>query len=394
VTPDGLTELDGVPLTHHRLDVGGGVRLHVVEAGPVDGTPALLLHGFPEFWYGWRKVIPALARAGYRVIVPDQRGYGSSDRPGAVADYAMPRLMDDAVAVLDLLRAGPAHVVGHDWGGGVAWALAIGRAAHVRTLTVANCPHPPTMARAFRRDLSQLRKSWYMGFFQIPWLPERLMVRAAARTLADTSAPGTFTAEELAVYQADAWATPEHFRGPLNWYRAGRYGGFPGGRVTVPAQIVWGTADHALGTALLAPSAAVGDDLVVHEVPGCSHWVPAERPDAVVTRCLELWSQHGGPDPFVYKIVGADVWADVGPAWAGSAHDLRDGFVHLSAASQVAGTHAKHFAGQTGLVCLTVDPARLPAGALRWEVSRDGLRFPHLYAPLPRAAVVASRPLA
>jgi pimeloyl-ACP methyl ester carboxylesterase/uncharacterized protein (DUF952 family) len=393
VSVAALAELDGVPLLHHHVEVGGGVRLHVVEAGPADGTPALLLHGFPEFWYGWRKVIPALARAGYRVIVPDQRGYAASDRPPTVADYAMPRLLDDLVAVLDLLRAAPAHVVGHDWGGGVAWGLAIGRSAHVRTLTVVNCPHPPTLARMLRRDLTQLRRSWYMGLFQIPWLPERLLGARLARTLAETSAPGAFTPEELAIYEAEAWATPEHLRGPLNWYRAGRYGGFPGGRVTVPAQLLWGLADHALGPALVAPSAAVADDIAVHEVAGCSHWVPAERPDVVIARGLELWAQHGGPDPFVYKIVPADAWAEVGPAWAGSAHDLRDGFVHLSAADQVAGTQAKHFAGQEGLICLTVDPARLPAGALRWEPSRDGARFPHLYAPLPRAAVVASRPL-
>lgn len=392
--PDAL---DGVPLAHASLKVAtadGDLHLHVTEAGPADGTPVLLLHGFPEWWYGWRRVIPALARTGYRVIVPDQRGYAGSDRPRHAAAYALPNLVADMVAVIDQLGSGRVHLVGHDWGGAVAWALATAHPDRVRTLTVVNCPHPRVLRRALGRDLEQTRRSWYMGLFQLPWLPERLLSHGAAeRALRDTSAPGTFSDDELALYRQHAWATPKHLHGPLGWYRAARFGGFPPGRVNVPTVLVWGTADHALGTSLCAPSLERCDDARLVPIEGCSHWVPAERPDALLSTLQQHFGDHGGVDPFVYKIVPRAVWEAAGVVWSGSADDLRDGFVHLSAADQVAGTRDKHFAGQDDLLCLTVDPSQLPPCGLRWEVSRGGRRFPHLYGGLPRAAVREVRPL-
>jgi pimeloyl-ACP methyl ester carboxylesterase/uncharacterized protein (DUF952 family) len=392
MTPDGA--LANVPLRHARVAVGE-VTLHVVEAGPADAAPVLLLHGFPECWFAWRHQIPALAQAGYRVLVPDQRGYAESDKPAGVAAYALPRLIGDVLGLLDALNVRrPVHLVGHDWGGAVAWATATGHPERVRSLTVLNCPHPKVLKRALSSDPAQAARSWYMGLFQLPWLPERLLSGGrAAAALRDTSAPGTFSASELAYYQATAWATPEHLRGPVSWYRAARYGGFPPGKVTVPTRLLWGTADQALGTSLIEPTLARCDDAHVMPLEGVSHWGTAEAPD-LVNQHLQGWLlDHGGPDPFVYKIAPRAAWDAAGDAWDGSADDRRDGFVHLSSAHQVQGTLDRYFAGQPGLVRLAVDPALLPPRALRFEASRAGMRFPHLYGPLPRAAVVSTEAL-
>src|SRR5262249_191705 len=149
-----------------------GISLHVVTAGPENGKPILLLHGFPEFWYGWRNQIPALADAGFRVIAPDQRGYNLSEKPKGLAAYDLNVLTQDMVGLLDALHIEKAVVAGHDWGGGTAWWLAAHHAERVERLIILNSPHGGAFSRAIRRDLSQLRKSWYFFFFQIPRLPE------------------------------------------------------------------------------------------------------------------------------------------------------------------------------------------------------------------------------
>jgi pimeloyl-ACP methyl ester carboxylesterase/uncharacterized protein (DUF952 family) len=382
--------LDGVPLRHARVAVGE-VTLHVVEAGPVNGSPVLLLHGFPDFWYGWRHQLPALARAGYRVIAPDQRGYAGSDRPAGVAAYALPRLLADALHLLDALgEPGAVHVVGHDWGGAIAWALATGHPERVRSLTVINCPHPKVLRRALTSDPAQAARSWYMGLFQLPWLPERLLSGGrAAAALVETSAPGTFTPADLALYQEHVFATPEHLRGPVSWYRAARYGGFPKGQVQAPTRLLWGTADQHLGASLIEPTLARCGDGHAVLLEGVSHWGAVEAPELVNRHLADWLLDHGGPDRAVYKLVPRAAWEAVGDAWEGSADDRRDGFLHLSSAHQVEGTLTRHFAGQDDLLRLTVDPARLPPHALRFEPSRAGMRFPHLYGPLPRAAVTA-----
>jgi pimeloyl-ACP methyl ester carboxylesterase/uncharacterized protein (DUF952 family) len=389
--------LEGVPLAHRRVTLrttgtpDGALGMHVVEAGPADGAPVVLLHGFPECWFGWRRQLPALARAGYRVIVPDQRGYAGTDKPPGAAAYALPHLVADVDGLLDALGvSGPVHLAGHDWGGGVAWAYATARSERLRSASIFNCPHPAVLARALTRNLTQLRKSWYMATFQVPWLPERLMtVERLRHELVRSAAPGTFSAEELALYAADVWASPEHLRGPVSWYRGNRGGTFPRGAITAPLQLVWGKADHALGFELAAPSVERVPDHRVVPVEGCSHWILAERPDAANAALLEWLGMFGGPDPMLYKLVAADVWRAAPDPWPGSADDLRDGFIHLSAAHQVEGTLRRHFAGREhpgGLLKLAVDPGRLPG--LRWEVSRDGQRFPHVYGELPRSAVV------
>ncbi len=388
-----ITELQGQFLTHHRLPgAASGTptapMLHVVTAGPEDGTPVVLLHGFPDFWLGWRHQIPALAAAGYRVIVPDQRGYASSDKPPGLAPYRTDCLADDVIAIADALGVGTFHVVGHDWGGGVAWVLAGSHPERLRSLTVINCPQPHVLRHGLFTNLQQLAKSWYMLLFQIPWISERVVAsRMAVAALTRGSPKGTFTDDDVQRHREAA--TIPAMRAALAWYRAALWMPSPRRPILAPTLLLWGTHDRALGNELAEPSLDGIDDATLTWVDGASHWVPQERPDEVNAHLLQRLGDLGGPDPFVYKIVPQWIWSRAGETWEGSDHDQADGFIHLSAAHQVEGTLRKHFAGQNLLVRLTVDPSRLPHGTLRWEVSRGGARFPHLYGPLPRAAVIA-----
>ncbi|MDA1329622.1 MAG: alpha/beta hydrolase [Chloroflexi bacterium] len=142
-----------------------GLRLHFASAGPPEGQPVILLHGFPEYWYAWRHQIPALAAAGYRVIAPDQRGYNLSDKPQSVTDYGIEKLAADILSLADHLELQTFHLVGHDWGAAVAWQLAINHPERLRTLSILNVPHPAVMSRHLRSDIRQIFKSWYIFFF-------------------------------------------------------------------------------------------------------------------------------------------------------------------------------------------------------------------------------------
>lgn len=387
----GPEELDGVAITHHVLPSSDvDVALHVATAGPDDGVPIVLLHGFPECWLGWRHVIPGLVRAGFRVIAPDQRGYHGSDAPRPARAYTNDHLTADVIAILDALVAGgrPVHLVGHDWGGGVAWGVAAAHPDRLASLTVVNCPWPAALQKALRSDAAQLRRSWYIAMFQLPWLPEALLSGGLAERAVVGSAPeGTFDEATLAHYRA-GWSAPGRMRGMVNWYRASLLGRGPKAPVTVPTRLVWGTADHALGTALIPPTLAVCTDADLVRVDRASHWVPAERPREVLTALTGHVARHGGADRFVYKLAPRDAWSGAADPWPGNDLDRQDGFVHLCAHAQLRGVVDTHFADAERLDLLRVDPAKLPAGALRWEVSRGGDRFPHLHAPLPHGAVV------
>lgn len=250
--------------------------------------------------------------------------------------------------------------------------------------------------RAVRRSLPQLKRSWYILAFQPPLLGEAwLRALGPRRLLRSTSAPGTFTDADLAVY-AKAWAEPGALTAMLNYYRANLLHppSSAKARITTPTLILWGTNDLALGTELIAPTMDTCDNAELIELHGVSHWSPAEAAPAFNAALLAHLEVHGGVDPLVYKLMPAEVWASTPKPWVGSDDDLRDGFIHLSARAQVPGTLKAHFAEAGELVALAVDPVRLPAGALRWEKSRSGKRFPHLYAPLSLDAVVATHAIA
>lgn len=276
-----------------RTIATNGIRLHVVEAGPEDGPLVLLLHGFPEFWYGWSQQIGPLAAAGFRVVVPDQRGYGLSDKPKGVRAYNLDELALDVVGLIDALGREKAHVAGHDWGGAVGWWLAMKHAGRLDRMVLLNIPHPQVMERALRKSAEQRKKASYMFSFQLPWLPERLLRRngfdALVRALQRTSRPGTFSDEDLTLYRA-AWARPGALTGMLNWYRAALRARPPrpaSPRNPVPTLVIWGTKDSVLGRDLVPPSLELCDQARAVYFEEATHWVVHEEPEAVTRLLLE-----------------------------------------------------------------------------------------------------------
>ncbi|MFA9415614.1 alpha/beta fold hydrolase [Natrinema sp. HArc-T2] len=261
-----------------------GTELHVVAAGDETDPLVVLLHGFPEYWYGWRGVVAPLVEAGYRVLVPDQRGYNRSEKPDGVRAYRTSVLSQDIVDLIATEGRDTAHVVGHDWGGVVAWDLACRFPAVVDRLAIVNAPHPTAYRRQLLSNPEQLRRSWYAICFQPPWIPELACrsddYRLLERALRGTAAPGTFTDAELARYRR-AWSRDGAVSGMLNWYRAAlRYPPqLPTDRVDAPTLVVWGEDDAALVPSLAVDSAGFCATSRLELLPATSHWVAHEAPD-------------------------------------------------------------------------------------------------------------------
>jgi epoxide hydrolase 4 len=280
--------LDGVPLRERHISVQG-VSLRVVEAGPEDGPLVILLHGFPEFWYGWRRQIPALARAGYRVIAPDQRGYGGSEKPAGVRAYRLGTLALDVVGLIQAAGVERAHaVVGHDWGAAVAWWVGIAHPERLERLVILNVPHPSrsVMRAAIRTRPTQLLKSWYIFAFQLPGIPEWLLGRNRGRLLAGNlrgKDPSSFTRDDRERYR-EALAQPGALTGMLNWYRAmlRHPPRAPGSnRVTVPTLILWGERDRYLSKELAPLSLAKCDRGRLVTFPEATHWLQHDEAEGV-----------------------------------------------------------------------------------------------------------------
>ena len=271
----------------HRHIATNGIRLHVVEAGPKSGIPVILLHGFPEFWYGWRKQIPALAEAGCRVIVPDQRGYNLSDKPKGIKNYHIDKLTDDIFGLIDALDYERVNLVGHDWGAIVSWIFAFKHPERLHKLGILNAPHPLVMRRFLQRDFEQIRRSWYTYFFQLPWLPEIGMRadnwRGAVRALRGSGKIHTFTNEDTKKYK-EAWSQPGAISSMLNWYRAGARYFFwlpKEMRIKIPTLMLWGMQDFALTHRLARPSMDYVDEGNLILFPDATHWVQHEAAEEV-----------------------------------------------------------------------------------------------------------------
>lgn len=267
-----------------------GIRLHAVAAGPQDGPLVILLHGFPEFWWGWRRQIGPLAATGLRVLVPDQRGYNLSDKPAGSGAYRLDLLADDVLGLADALGRKRFAVVGHDWGAILAWHLAARDAARVERAAVLNGPHLPSLRAHLRSHPFQAARSWYAAFFQLPLLPEwslrALDFAALRRAMLVTSGPGTFAAEDLARYR-EAWAQPGALTSMLNWYRA-----LPAyatklrpDRIEVPVQVIWGDRDQFLDRSLAEAGLALCRQGKADHLPMATHWVQHEEA-AQVNRLL------------------------------------------------------------------------------------------------------------
>ncbi|MCI0646645.1 MAG: alpha/beta hydrolase [Chloroflexi bacterium] len=272
---------------NHQLVHTNGLTLHVVQDGPPAGPLVLLLHGFPDFWYGWRHQIPALAAAGYHVWAPDQRGYNLSSKPRGIAAYNLDELAADVIGLIHAAGRDRAIVIGHDWGAAVAWWLARTFPQRLERLVILNVPHGAVMRRRLRRDPAQRRRSRYIFFFQLPWLPEAVLRWhnwwTLVRGMRLSSHPGTFSAADLDHYR-HAWSQPGAITAMINWYRAAvraqprRQRSL---RVSTPTLIIWGTEDVALEAGMAHESLALCDAGQLVYLQGASHWVQHEEPTQV-----------------------------------------------------------------------------------------------------------------
>ena len=270
---------------HHFIRTNG-IALHIVMSGPVNGPVVLLLHGFPEFWYGWRKQIQALAAAGFRVWAPDQRGYNLSDKPRGRHAYRMDLIARDAIGLIEATGQPQVYLAGHDWGAMTAWWVALTAPERVRRMAVLNVPHPEISVRHVRRDPRQMLRSTYAAFFQLPRLPEWLLrarnFALLARTLKGSARRGTFSDADIGYYR-QAWSQPRAFQSMLNWYRAFMIKPVPDrlSRVSVPTTIIWGDKDVALRSVMAEESLALCDDGELIWMRGVSHWVQHDAAEAV-----------------------------------------------------------------------------------------------------------------
>jgi pimeloyl-ACP methyl ester carboxylesterase len=278
---------------------GAGVRLHAVERGR--GPLVLLLHGFPDFWFGWRQQLPALAAAGFRAVALDLRGYNLSDRPPRIADYRVDRLAADVRAAVDALGGGRAHVVGHDWGGAVAWHVAARHPEAIDRVAILNAPHPGRFAELLRTP-GQAIRSWYVAAFQVPLVPElllgaqrRRLIREALRAM--HLRPGALSEADLARYDA-AFARPGAIRAALAYYRAAARRPAEslgkGRRDLRPTLVVWGERDPALRVENTEGLERWVPDLRVERIPEAGHFVQADAPDAV-NAALVRFLRRGRP---------------------------------------------------------------------------------------------------
>lgn len=292
VTQQALSQL-GVPAESRYISVNG-LQLHTVIAGPPDGKLVVLLHGFPENWYTWRKQIKPLVEAGYRVVVPDQRGYNLSDKPLGIHPYRTDALAADIRELVRTFEREQAIIVGHDWGGMVAWRLAMEYPDLVEKLIILNAAHPHAFRRELRENPAQQRKSWYMFAFQLPWLPETLIGQSPMSSVNLFFRRNAVNQDAFSSYDLHAMATmlsqPGALTAMLNWYRAAfqRSDSRPSTPVTAPTLIVWGEDDAALGKSLTYGLEAWVPNLKIHYIPNCGHWVQNEAPDEVNTQVLEF----------------------------------------------------------------------------------------------------------
>jgi pimeloyl-ACP methyl ester carboxylesterase len=288
------------------------IQTRVVEANRLsfevdqcgDGDKlALCLHGFPECAFSWRHQLPLLGRLGYTAWAPNLRGYGRSSRPAGVRDYAMANLLEDTAGLIDAAGKRATLLIGHDWGGAIAWQFVLQAVRPVERFIALNIPHPALfLKRLFR--LPQLLRSWYLFFFQVPWLPEWLLrlrgakaIGAAFRDMAVDK--GRFPDEVLEVYRRQA-LQPGALTAMINYYRA-LLRDFPTGRerharvrwlLDVPTLMIWGECDSALGKELTYGTDKLVRDFTLRYLPDVSHWVQQEAPEAV-NAMIEAWLTGG-----------------------------------------------------------------------------------------------------
>ncbi|MDH4385668.1 MAG: alpha/beta hydrolase [Caulobacter sp.] len=278
--------------THTRQVQANGLTFTVDEAGEGDHV-ALFLHGFPESRYSWRSQLSCLADLGWRAVAPDLRGYGETDRPKLRSDYRLPHLVADTAALFDVLGARKRLLIAHDWGALIAWAFALERALPLDGVVIMNVPHPVVFQEVLKSSAAQRRRSWYAAFFQLPWLPE-LMLRANGAGAIGQAFSGMaidksrFPEAVLDHYRQNA-LKPGALTAMINYYRANlnelnRWSRGDCPSIEVPTLMLWGEEDAALGIELTEGYEGLVKDFTLSRLPGVSHWVQQEAPEAVNER--------------------------------------------------------------------------------------------------------------
>lgn len=271
-----------------------GLTFEVAQAGEGDHL-ALCLHGFPELHYSWRHQIPLLAAKGYRVWAPNLRGYGGTERPNGVRQYAVDHLIQDVADLIDASSASKVTLIAHDWGAIIAWAFAIAKLRPLERLVIMNVPHPQPARREIRK-WRQMKKSWYIFFFQLPWLPELILKRhggnAAGRLIAETSCHQERFGPDVQRVYSEAAMRPGARTAMVNYYRAliRHRDVVDGGdfSVDVPTLMVWGEEDVAIDIHCTHGTQQWVPDLTLKTLPGVSHWVQQDAPDQM-NAIVEEW---------------------------------------------------------------------------------------------------------
>jgi pimeloyl-ACP methyl ester carboxylesterase len=273
-----------------------GITLHVITAGNKNNPLVILLHGFPEFWKGWEKQIDDFVKAGYYVMVPDQRGYNLSDKPRGIGKYRIDKLAKDVVGLIDHVGKEKAIICGHDWGAGVAWRLGMQFRNRIDKIVIVNVPHTSTIARFIIKDREQRRKSSYMFMFQIPlisqWLARRKEYSWLVSALKDTSNEGTFSDNDIKEFK-EAWSKKRAITCMLNWYRAAFRRPPPrvDKYVDCPLLIVWGENDRFLKKEMGKESLKYCNDGRIEYISETTHWVLHEKPEIVNQIMIDFLGQ-------------------------------------------------------------------------------------------------------
>jgi pimeloyl-ACP methyl ester carboxylesterase len=283
-----------VAIETHSLAAGG--LTFAADCSGEGDTVALLLHGFPENRASWRTQLPALAALGWRAVAPDLRGYGHSSRPRGKEAYRIERLVEDVAAMFEALSARRRILIGHDWGGAIAWAAAL-QGVPLDGLVILNAPHPARFRQALR-TWDQRRRSWYMAFFQLPWLPEAMLTRGDGRPLiAGLARQSRHWPPDLLETMRRNVTAPGAATAMLNYYRANlprvARSAPPASRITVPTLLIWGEDDVYLSPALASGNEAFVRNLSVRHLPGVSHWVQQDASEAV-NRAIAEWARQRG----------------------------------------------------------------------------------------------------
>ena len=271
-----------------------GVQLFTVQRGQKDGPLVIMLHGFPEFWYGWHHQVDALTEAGFNVWTPDMRGYNLSEKPKGTEAYALDELAKDVAGLIDASGHQKAILIGHDWGAAVAWWVANKFPEKLEKLIILNVPHPRVMVKALNEDWAQRRRSWYMFYFQIPTLPEIGMRfnnwHSMAKAMQDSARPNTFSDSDMAQYRK-AWGQPGAITAMINYYRAifrHRPASSSSQRIQTPTLIIWGAQDAFIGREYAEESLAMCDSGKLVILEEATHWVQHEEPARVNELILEF----------------------------------------------------------------------------------------------------------